>query len=395
MAFNIVMESCDEASHPFYAATPMLALNPKLLVMLGDDPYYNIPLTYGAYTTTRVTTASTSSSIKDRVHAMWSKPGWRDLLARRNAGQMLISWAGGDDHRMADSFDSTFATGSSESGGGPVGAVSQATLNPVITTWYTAHRELGNTYWDYPTAASMAGNNGDMPAGPGAAGQPLAASTFPVIYHYLDLDSSGNVGGTYARIIVPDLITYRSGYTDTDNSSKRCMGATQEAWFMAAVRGAWSAGFQHIVIGSAKKLFNGNSTGRYGSGDNSDTWGQYSTERDRIFGTLHNEGIRFVVMSGDRHTPNAVRRTVADHGSAFDCLDVCACPSGVVNNDNGQKDTDGQLWLRSSPGRYESVFGALEFQDDGRLRMSIRDSRSGLIRWGCWVAPRSNEPLYA
>ena len=190
------------------------------------------------------------------------------------------------------------------------------------------------------------------------------------------------------------LITYRSPVDDTDNSSKRCMGAVQEAWFLAAVREAWSAGYQHIVVASSKKLYTGDATGRYGSGENSDTWGEYTTERDRIFGALHADGIRVTVMSGDRHTPNVVRRTVADHGAAFDCLDLCACPTGVQNNDNGQKDTTGQLWLRSSPSRYESVFGSLQFQDDGRLRMAIRDARSGLIRWGCWVAPRSNTPLY-
>lgn len=395
MAFTIAMGSCEEAGQPFRAAAAILALDPRLYVMLGDDPYYNIALQWGAYNVARVTTASTSANIKDRVHAMMAKPGWRDLLAARAAGRLRISWAGGDDHRMADSFDSTFATGSSESGGGPVGAVSQATLNPVITTWYTAHRELANTYWDYPTAASMTSNNGDMPAGPGAAGQPLAASVFPVIYHYVDFAADGSIGGRHARVIVPDLLTYRSGYTDTDNASKRCMGAVQEAWFVAAVRDAWAAGFQHIIVASSKKLFNGDATGRYGSGDNSDTWSAYSTERNRIFGALHNEGIRVVTMSGDRHTPNVVRRTVADHGAAFDCLDLCACPTGVQNNDNGQKDTNGQLWLRSSPSRFESVFGSLEFAADGRMRAAIRDARSGLIRWGCWVAPRSNEPLYA
>lgn len=394
MAFTIALGSCEEAGQPLRAAGAILALNPRLYVMLGDDPYYNIGLTWGAYTTSRVTTSSTAANIKDRVHAMFSKPGWTELLARRAAGQMQISWVGGDDHRIADSFDSTFATGSSESGGGPVGAVSQATLNPVITTWYTAHRELGNTYWDYPSTSSMAGNNGDMPAGPGAAGAALAASTYPVIYHYIDYAADGSLGGRYARIIVPDLLTYRSGYTDTDNASKRMMGAVQEAWFLAAVREAWSAGFRHIVVASSKKLYNGDATGRYGSGDNSDTWAAYSTERNRIFGALHADGIRVTVVSGDRHTPNVVRRTVADHGAAFDCLDLCACPTGVQNNDNGQKDTTGQLWLRSSPSRYESVFGSLQFQDDGRLRMAIRDARSGLIRWGCWVAPRSNEPLY-
>lgn len=394
MTFSVVMESCEEAPQAFTAATPMLALNPKLLVMLGDDPYYNIALTYGAYTTTRVTTSSTSSSIKDRVHAMWAKPGWRELLARRNVGQMLISWAGGDDHRWADSADHTITQ--AESGAGPVGAgLTQAQVNTVAATWYTAHRELGATYWDYPTAAAMASNNGDMPSGPATGGTPMTASQFPVIYHYIDFDSGGNVGGTHARIIVPDLITYRSPVTATDNSSKVCLGATQEAWFMAAVRGAWAAGFQHIIIASSKKLWPKDGSGRYGGGENTDTWGAYTTERNRIFGALHAEGIRVVQMSGDRHSPNVVRRTVADHGAAFDCLDLCACPSGVANNDTGQGDTTGQLWVRNSAGRFESVFGALEFQADGRLRMSIRDSRSGLIRWGCWVAPRSNEPLYA
>lgn len=395
MAFTIVAASCEEAAQPLRAATAMLALDPRLMLMLGDDPYYNTALTWGAYTTTRVTTASTAASIKDRVHAMWSKPGWREIDAARAAGELAISWAGGDDHRWADSADSTYGAGTSESGGGPVGASSQATLNPVIQAWYTAHRELGNTYWDYPTSASMASNNGDVPAGPGLAGAAMAASVFPVLYHYLDFDINGQLGGRHARIIVPDLITYRSGYQTTDNSSKRMMGATQEAWFLAAVRDAWAQGFDHIVVASSKKLYFKDTNGRYGSGENSDTWGAYSTERDRIFGTLHDEGIRLTVMSGDRHTPNVVRRTVADHSAAFDCLDLCACPTGVQNNDNGQGDTEGQLWLRSSAARYEGVFGSLQFEGDGRLRLAIRSALSGRIRWGCWVAPRSNEPLYA
>lgn len=393
MAFNIVMESCEEASQPFMAATPMLALSPRLLVMLGDDPYYNIATTWGANAATRVTTTSTAASIKDRVHVMWAKPGWRELLARRNAGQMLISWAGGDDHRWADNADHTVTQ--AQSGGGPTGATTQADVNAIAAAWYTAHRELGATYWDYPTAASMASNNGDVPSAPAAGGAAMAASAFPVIYHYLDFDRAGNLGGTHVRVIVPDLITYRSPITATDNSSKVCLGATQEAWFMAAVRGAWAAGFKHIVIASSKKLYARDASGRYGNGENTDTWGAYTTERDRIFGALHSEGIRVVHISGDRHSPNVVRRTVADHAASFDCLDLCACPAGVINNADGQGDTTGQLWVRSSASRYESVFGAVEVGDDDRLRVSIRDARSGRIRWGCWVAPRSNEPLYA
>jgi hypothetical protein len=223
----------------------------------------------------------------------------------------------------------------------------------------------------------------------------MPAGAFPVIYHYLDFGPNGAPGGRHARIIVPDLITYRSPITATDNSAKVCLGPVQEAWFMAAVRQAWAQGFQHIVIASSKKLYNGDATGRYGSGDNADTWAAYTTERNRVFGALHNEGIRVTVMSGDRHTPNVVRRTVAAHGAAFDSLELCACPTGVQNNDNGQKDTIGQLWLRSAAGRYECVFGSLEFSDDSRLRLAIRDARSGRIRWGCRVAPRSNEPLYS
>ncbi len=393
MAFSIVMESCEEAAHPFRAAPAMLALAPRLLVMLGDDPYYNVALNYGSFNVARLTTSSTTADIKNRVHAMWSKPGWREIAAAR-AGGLLVSWAGADDHRWADSCDHTIAA--AESGAGPVGAgLTQAQVNAVATAWYTAHRELGSTYWDYPTAAAMADNNGDVPSAPAAGGAAMAASAFPVIYHYLDFDVNGELGGRHARVIVPDLITYRSPTTATDNISKVCMGAAQEAWFMDAVRSAWAAGFQHIIIASSKKLYVKDSNGRYGSGENSDTWGAYTAERDRVFGTLHAEGIRVVVMSGDRHTPNVVRRTVADHGAAFDCLDLCACPTGVENNDTGQGDTVGQLWLRSSADRYECVFGALQFGDDGRVRASIRDALSGRIRWGCWVAPRSNTPLYA
>ena len=167
MAATVVMASCEEGAQPLRAAGALLALNPQLLVMLGDDPYYNTALTWGAYTTTRVTTSSTAASIKDRVHAMWSKPGWREILAERAAGRLRISWAGGDDHRWADSADHTVTQ--AQSGGGPTGATTQAQVNAIATAWYTAHRELGNTYWDYPSTSSMAGNNGDMPAGPGAA----------------------------------------------------------------------------------------------------------------------------------------------------------------------------------------------------------------------------------
>lgn len=393
MAFNIVMESCEEATHPLRAADAMLALSPRLLVMLGDDPYYNVAATWAGYTVPRITTTSTAAEVKDRVHAMFAKPGWRELLARRAAGQMLISWAGGDDHRWADSADHTITQ--AESGAGPVGAgLTQSQVNAVATVWYTAHRELANTYWDYPTAASMNGNNGDVPSAPAAGGAAMAASVFPVIYHYIDFDRNGNVGGSHVRVIVPDIITYRSPITATDNSSKVCLGATQEAWFMAAVREAWAAGFQHIVIASSKKLYARDSSGRYNNGENTDTWGAYTTERDRIFGTLHNEGIRVVHMSGDRHSPNVVRRTVADHAAAFDCLDLCACPTGVIHNADGQGDTTGQLWVRNSASRYEPVFGSIEFGDDGRMRAAIRDARSGLMRWRCYVAPRSNEPLY-
>jgi hypothetical protein len=393
MAFAIVAESCEEAPRPFIAAHAMLALNPKLAVMLGDDPYYNIALTWAGRTTSRITTTSTSANVKDRVHAMFNKPGWREFLAYRAAGNMLVSWAGGDDHRWADSADHTVAA--AQSGAGPTGAVTQADVNAIATVWYTAHRELANTYWDYPTSASLNSNNGDVPSAPAAGGAAMAASAFPVIYHYLDYDINGNQGGAHVRVIVPDLITYRSPIGATDDGSKVCMGAAQKVWFMEAVRSAWLAGFKHILICSSKKLYAKDSSGRYGGGENSDTWGAYATERDDIFGTLHAEGIRVVQISGDRHTPNVVRRTVADHAAAFDCLDLCSCPSGVANNDTGQGDTIGQLWLRSSPAKFESVFGSAQFEDDGRLRVAIRDARSGLIRWACWVAPRSNTPLYA
>lgn len=392
MGFAIVVESCEEASHPWRAADAMLALNPVALVMLGDDPYGNTALTWGAYTTTRHTTTSTVASVKERRHAMWAKPGARDIQARRRAGNLVISWAGEDDHIAADNWDATITQ--ANDGGGPVGVSTQAEVNAVITVWGQAVRELGNALWDYPTAAQLATSNGDVPSNPAAVGTPMDPSTIPVVYHYLDFSPSGQLGGTFARVIVPDLIRYRSPIASTDDSDKRCLGAVQEAWFMAAVRDAWARGFAHIVVASSKKLFESDSTGRYGSGENGDGWGRYETERDRIFGTLHAEGIRLCNMSGDRHTPVAVRRTVATHGDAFDSLDVCACPTGVQNNADGQGDTTGQLWLRAAPDKYDSVFGAIEFDDDGYMRLSICNARTGSRRWTCRVAPRSNEPVY-
>ena len=394
MAFTTCVISCEEAKLPLYAAKPILAMNPRLVVDLGDTPYYNTALTAGGYTGPVLTTSSTVQNIKDRVHAMWSKKGWRELkLARANG--LIFSWCGEDDHRWADSADHTVAM--AESGGGPIGTpgtVTQAQVNAVATNWYTAHRELGNTYWDYPTAESMAANNGDVPSGPGLGGEAMPASAFPIIYHYLDFDRNGALGGNHVRGIVPDLITYRSPTTATDNASKTAFGATQKAWFLNAVKDAHDRGFKHIVLISSKKLFARTASGRYGNGENSDTWGAYSTERDEVLTELHNYGARIVTMSGDRHTPNVVYRTTAD-GYAYDALDLCACPVSVENNDTGQGDTPGQIWLRSAASRREPVFGSLVFNDDDTLTMAIRHGISGAVRWSCSVAPRSNTPIYA
>ena len=390
---KLAMTSCETGVTPYHTAITALRLGAHHFVMGGDDPYYNSGSTRFGYSTSPVSTSSTVTDVQNLVHQMFRKDGWKQLKVAKDAGNITVSWAGGDDHRWADSADHTVESALL----GATGATTQALVNSMAQVWYTAHRGLGNTYWNYPTAASLNSNNGDIPVACYREGQTPSASWFPVIYHYLDWGFGGVLGGRDIRVIVPDLITYRSPLIDADDEDKELFGPVQEAWIEAAIREAWANNFKYIILASSKKRFDGGIVGRYGTGANSDTLDQYITKFDGLMNRLDADGINgIILMAGDRHTPQVNYARKGENGNTYNLLDVCGCPSGVEHNATGQQDNVNTIWTRSGPdksGKGFNVFGWCEFTPE-YATISIKDSVTGGDRWTCRVLPRSNEPIY-
>lgn len=390
---KLAMTSCETGPAPFWAASSALKLGAHHFVMGGDDPYYNSGATRLGYTTSQVSTTSTTTDVQNLVHQMFRKRGWSDLKTAMDAGTIKVSWAGGDDHRWADSCDHTVESALLTS----TGASTQALVNSMAQVWYTAHRSLGNTYWNYPTSASLNSNNGDIPAACFRESQVPSASWFPVIYHYVDWGIGGVLGGTDIRVIVPDLITYRDPLVDTDDTSKELWGPVQEAWIENAITTAWESGFKYIVIASSKKRFDSGTSGRYGSGANSDVLNKYSAKFDGLMNRLDAKGINGIIMlSGDRHTPQVNLAVKGVNGDTYNLLDVCGCPSGVEHNATGQQLPAQSLYTRSAPdkiGKGFNVFNYVEFTPDF-AHIKMLDAVSQGVRWECKVRPRSCTPLY-
>lgn len=115
-----------------------------------------------------------------------------------------------------------------------------------------------------------------------------------------------------------DPISYRSAITDPETINKRMLGATQEAWL-----------YNHAVTSTAKyKIFSLNKAFHEpGTGGNSDTYADYTTERKRIIDTL-SQITTSAIISGDKHSPQTsyANPTVGTYGYAGYLLDVMASP---------------------------------------------------------------------
>ena len=401
MAARVAVESCEETSSYFRAGTAIAAAQAQILVMLGDDPYFNTGVTEFGTTIGPINYDSTQQNIVDRVLFMMRRGGWRDLQALRAIGQLLIVCAGFDDHRIADSFDSTLAAMQSGTGNKAFtptttvtdGVATQADANVLTRKMYAAFRQLANQVYDYPTAAQIAGPSRDVPPAVG-----LLANEIVEFTSVIDIDRNGCVGGRHARLIIPDTMCARSSFTATDDASKNMFGANLEAHILAQAKEAWFSGFQHVIICSTKRARNRDVAGRYGLGANSDTFGQYSTQYNRMMLDLYRAGVSVVWVSGDRHNWTTVYRPVGLYGDAFPSLDFSACPAGVIHNDSGEGRTYGQQTQRCFTAKdFWNVFGLLEFNDDDTLSLSHVHTRvlNGQIsKWNTTtVGPRSIVPI--
>jgi len=114
------------------------------------------------------------------------------------------------------------------------------------------------------------------------------------------------------RFIQTDLRYYRSPNTDTDNSSKSMLGATQNAWFKAELLAAKA---NPLTVWLNSQVWSVPATGWSGIDTDGDHWGAFSTERAELNDYMAANGITNVIqLTGDQHALG-IRRSV-DYSTA-------------------------------------------------------------------------------
>lgn len=158
-----------------------------------------------------------------------------------------------------------------------------------------AHRMVPSLYvWD---DHDMGADNADKTATARAASATVYRERVP----HLTLPASDGIGVWHSmvygrvRVVVTDQRSQRDIRTNADNSSKRMLGAEQEAWFYDELRAAKSAG--QIVWWVCETPWAGATTA------NQDDWRGYNTERQRIANTITSLGMagRMFAVVGDTH----------------------------------------------------------------------------------------------
>jgi phosphodiesterase/alkaline phosphatase D-like protein len=161
-----------------------------------------------------------------------------------------------------------------------------------------ASRPQASLYCNVPTAYVWDDHDyGPNNADGSSVTKPAAASVYRQRVPYYALPHATAVYQTWdignVRFIVTDQRSEASSESDTDNSSKTMLGATQKAWF----KGLLSNSSGMLIVWICPRWFGKGATG---SGD---SWGRFTTERrelaDHIKANCHG---RVIVLSADLHT---------------------------------------------------------------------------------------------
>ena len=180
-------------------------------------------------------------------------------------------------------------------------------------------------------------------------------------------DINGNVttSSPHVEIFFTQSIVHRSPIAATDDASKTMLGATQKAWLKARLL-ASTATFK--IISSTKKTY------KAASGDNGDTFGEYTTERNELLDYIASNGITGVIwIAGDKHYPHIISQSLAASDS-YDHVCICACPIGVATN------TATPISGAVKSGINAQVFGVLDIQED-YIQAYLYDSHNGSLYW--------------
>lgn len=345
---------------------------PDLVVSQGDTPYVaGAAGTLYGYTTGGAVATSSEADMLAMYRQYWAKPAAQRLLALRNNGTAVV-WLPDDHEWTGDNWDHTITQANSPSG---FGFTTQAEVN---THWHRANSAMATLLGEsFDNPAYDAAGNTARPSAALTGGENPPTTNYPIKYFVRDY-------GTLCRVIFLDCLSYRSAVADTDNGSKRLLGAQQQAWLLARITEATA--FNHIVVMSTKKLY-----GTAGGNENGDTAEKYTTERNTWLAAIQDTGRPVIWCSGDRHNPHVISASVAA-GAAADIVDLCACPIGVDLNGVGRtcQSAGAQVdWIGS-----RHCYGLLTADATG-LTAEIRSAQSGSVMYAARFAPGSNTPLYA
>lgn len=306
--FTIAWFSCERSSTT-NAAIQRIAdvIAPTVCFSLGDTPYTNFGPDGWGYSLSNVDVQSTVQDFEDHYNQMLAKPCWKSLLSSVRDKYMM-----GDDHEWGgDNWDHTLTHANDKTG---IGAVTQMDVDNHFNMGNQAAINITSSYFQNPTNIDAEA----IAEKPSEADASTPTSNYPVKYFRVGYDLDGAIDNASPTIecFMLDCISYRSPLADVDDASKTMLGANQKAWLKARLLSS-TATFKLIV--SPKKTY------KSSTGDNGDTFGEYSTERDEIVNYITTNSIDGVLwIAGDKHRPHVIN-------SDTHCC-VVACPVGVAVN---------------------------------------------------------------
>lgn len=381
MSFTFAWLSCVYPAAPTPALDHARSHDVRFLHLQGDTPY--MWLTANVHGVNAPAITKTSLAADFELHHLQQRraPHWAEFHEWAATNGRPIYFMPDDHEWSGDNWDHT--TTQANVPAFNINCANQAEVN--FHWWEGMKANLAYMTDNVPNMDAEA-VLGDIPS-QALIGDTPPASNYPVTYFRVGYDLDGNVVGSNPHIefFIIDCISYRSPLTATDNASKTLLGATQKAWLKARVV-ASTATFK--VILSNKKL-----TRNLGA-DNTDTWGEYTTERNEILAHFDGAGVTAAPwLVGDRHVPN-VAQLLKANGDSADVLCVCACPTGVANNAGSKMTyTRSHVWIGEYDSKWANVYG-LGTVEQGRITLQLRDSVDDSIRWQGYIEAGSNVVQY-
>lgn len=140
----------------------------------------------------------------------------------------------------------------------------------------------------------FADNNSVGTSGSGLTAKPAAQAVYRQYVPHYTLPDAAGIYQTFVigrvRFVVTDNRSFKSLQTDTDNSGKTVLGATQKQWFKDTI----TAATEPLIF-----WLDDQSWSNYSLAD--DEWPNYNTERTELDTFVRASGKKIVILAGDMH----------------------------------------------------------------------------------------------